>query len=120
MAASLGGSSIRTAALALAATTLGIGVLIVAATLPPPAKAQKAELTEFCSSVEAWRCGAFIAEGLKRVWDRCWRRRNGVWVSPHGRCGKLKNRWAGPGRIGTPPADAGPIVWGEGDFHATG
>jgi len=62
----------------------------------------------------------FIAEGLKRVWDRCWRRRNGVWVSPDGPCGKLKNRWAGPGRIGTPPADAGPIVWGEGDFRARG
>ncbi|MQA73665.1 MAG: hypothetical protein GEU88_04835 [Solirubrobacterales bacterium] len=62
----------------------------------------------------------FIAEGLKREWDRCWRRRNDVWVAPDGPCGKLKHRWAGPGRIGTPPADAGPIVWGEGDFHARG
>jgi hypothetical protein len=62
----------------------------------------------------------FIGEGVKRVWDRCWQRRNGVWVAPNGGCGKLKHRWAGPGRMGTPPADAGPIVWGEGDFHARG
>jgi hypothetical protein len=62
----------------------------------------------------------YIGEGLKRVWNKCWKRRNGAWVAPDGGCGKLKDRWGGPGRSGTPPPDAGPIVWGEGDFHARG